>query len=388
LHLKQSKYYICAQISTFNYMSNNSDQKVYIEEDEITLKELILKLQEFWQEALRYWWVIAVFGFGMAGYMAYSAYTTPTTYVAKTSFIVNEDDGGGSPIAGILGQFGLGGNKSEYNLDKILALSKTSKIVFQSILEKETIGIGGKDGVEDVLANHIINEYPEDFDEYWADLENDSWVGYRFIKDSLSQFNRVDNAAIQRVKAKVIGSKTIDPIFAVSYEEETGIMSMTLTSTNEELSMVLIDNLYTNLSRYYIEHTTGPKRDAFKKLKAEVDSLNAVITSKEYELGRFLDQRNALLFNSDKLRREKLAQEIQGLYGVYMKSLEQQKVAEFSLKTATPFFEVIEQPMFPLTKNIESLIKAIVIGGIIGGFLGVFFVSIRKIYIDTMNNPV
>jgi len=70
-------------------------ERRYIEEDEITLKELILKIKEFFWEVVRNWkWVVLIV-IPFVTFFMYKAVSTPVTYEAELTFMVNEDDGGG-----------------------------------------------------------------------------------------------------------------------------------------------------------------------------------------------------------------------------------------------------------------------------------------------------
>ena len=98
-------------------------ENTYLEDDEITLKELILKIQEFYREVLKRWLLVILITLPVMGYMFYKAYKTPNTYPATLTFMVNEDKAGGG-LGGLAASFGLGGGGGEYNLEKILSLQK------------------------------------------------------------------------------------------------------------------------------------------------------------------------------------------------------------------------------------------------------------------------
>ncbi|HRV86761.1 MAG TPA: Wzz/FepE/Etk N-terminal domain-containing protein, partial [Saprospiraceae bacterium] len=99
----------------------------YIQDDEITLKDLILKIQEFWRLLWANKWYIIAFALILASLSALRTYLTPSQFPAKLTFMVNEDEGSNmGGIANVLGQFGFSsGGKSEYNLDRILELSRS-----------------------------------------------------------------------------------------------------------------------------------------------------------------------------------------------------------------------------------------------------------------------
>jgi uncharacterized protein involved in exopolysaccharide biosynthesis len=123
-------------------------QQEYYQDDEITLKELILKIQEYWQEILKNWKLIFLIIIPFVAFFLIKAFLTPATYSAQLTFMVNEDEGGGGfgGVSAILGQFGFGGGgQSSYNLDKILELSRSRKIIQMALFEK--VNIDGKKGL-------------------------------------------------------------------------------------------------------------------------------------------------------------------------------------------------------------------------------------------------
>ncbi|MCY7329259.1 MAG: hypothetical protein LH618_11970, partial [Saprospiraceae bacterium] len=51
-----------------------------IEEDEITLRDLVLKIQDYWREIRRCWLTILLIALPFVAYFAYQAFTKPITY--------------------------------------------------------------------------------------------------------------------------------------------------------------------------------------------------------------------------------------------------------------------------------------------------------------------
>ena len=88
----------------------------HIENDEVTLKDFILKIKEFFNEILKNWIWVVIIAIPFMGYMFYQAYKIPDTYPAKLTFMLNEDKG--SSIGGLGGLaaslgFGNGGNSTK-----------------------------------------------------------------------------------------------------------------------------------------------------------------------------------------------------------------------------------------------------------------------------------
>lgn len=352
-------------------------EKKYTEEDEITLKELILKVQEYCWEVVRNWKWVVLITIPFVAFFLYKAISTPTTYAAQLTFMVNEDDGNGlGGMSAILGQFGLGGGKSKNNLDKILELAKSQRILNEVVFEKVKIG-----GVEDYLANHIIRIY--DYEEKW-DSDTTGLKNFRFTQDSLPAFSLIENRAIKRIYSNIIGTKKTKKLLESSYEDATGIMNLEVSTLNEALSMHLCSNIYEKLSSFYVNKTIEKQQQTFNVMLQKVDSISNMMSQKEYELASFLDSNRGLLNSKDRLRELRLRRDVEILNQSYGASLKNFEIADFSLKNKTPYIQVIDYPFAPLPRVEISIVKQFVLGLVAGLFFSILIIVLRKIYIETM----
>jgi uncharacterized protein involved in exopolysaccharide biosynthesis len=358
-------------------------QNKIVEDDEISLKELILKIQEYYREVLKNWKLLVLIPIPFVLYMLYSAMTTPPVYPATLTFMVNEDEGGGiGGVGAILGSFGFGGGAGgKHNLDKILELARSRKIIQQVIFEKIEI-----DGTKDYMANHLISVY--DLHEEWAESLNEELHGFLFKRDQAQQFNKTENTALKSLYGIIVGSENREGFLKTGYSEETAIMSLSTRTQSESLSISLTETLYDKLSTYYVEKSIEKQQLTFDIVKAKVDSIKLLLDGKEYALAHFKDSNRGLYTSKTKLKELQLTRDVTVfglLYGEALKNLE---IADFSLKTKTPFVQLIDTPIPPLKAVRKSKLKAIVLGGIIGGFLAVLIVLGRKIYRDAMESEL
>jgi len=146
-------------------MEKQKEEQI-INDEEITLRELILKVKEFIYELWRYKFIIALFCLPFLVYMLFKAIKTPVTYPASLTFMVDDQDQGGiSPISSILGQFGLPARRGAYNLDRILdiPLVLSAQLGNTRMLIKDLLQLGPGSIVElDKLAGEplevLVNE--------------------------------------------------------------------------------------------------------------------------------------------------------------------------------------------------------------------------------------
>jgi hypothetical protein len=152
-------------------MMKMTDEQPQLDNDEISLKELIQKIQE-WIAYLKTQWKliigIAALG-GIIGFV-YASFQKPS-YLATTTFVLEEDKGGGGGLGGAMGlasSFGFdlgGGGGGLFTSSNIIELMKSRLVVEKTLLNP--VQIAGK---EISLADYYIqyNELKED----WAKKPN------------------------------------------------------------------------------------------------------------------------------------------------------------------------------------------------------------------------
>jgi hypothetical protein len=293
--------------------------------------------------------------------------------------MVDEDEGGGnSGLAGMLGQFGLSGVRPvRYNLDKILELSKSRRVVQETVFSNVTV-----DGNQDFLINHIIRIYDINVPEDGKAREQP----YQFQHDSIEGFSIYENSVLLTVYNLIIGppQHPEDALLNADYNENTNIMSMTASTTNEELSFVLATHAFESLSNYYISKAIEKSLKTYKIVSHKRDSVLAELRSKEYSLANFRDTNRGMMMRVDNVPESRLQRDVAALSTMYAEVLKNAEVADFSLRNKTPFIQVIDQPILPIRPVTLSLWRQLAIGLIIGGLIGVLLISARKLIRDLM----
>ena len=344
--------------------------------DEISLRLLIAKVGSWIQEVIRYWYIPGIFILLAMGYQAYRYFKYVPVYPATITFNVDEDEGGGnSGLTGILGQFGLGNVRpTRYNLDKILALSKSRRVIQESLFSKITI-----DGKEDYLANHLLREYK--LNAIPATGKSKATPFY-FTQDSIPLFSNEENTMLLRLYGTIIGppDKPKKALMTADYNEDTNIMSLGVTTTNETLSLDLCQLMFESLSKYYINKSIEKLQKTHHLVSMKRDSVLGVLKSTEYQLANFRDSHKSMLMRTDQITELRLQREIAALTAMYAEVIKNVEIADFSVKNKTPFIQVIDAPMAPIMPIQLSLIRQLLIGIIIGGVLGSLLVIGRMMY--------
>ncbi len=356
-----------------------SNQPIIVDDEEVSMKDLFEKGKEYFYEILRNWWLVLLIALPILAFFLYQAVTTPTTYKADLTFMVEEDAGpklGG--MANILGSFGLGGGTT-YDLDKIIELLKSRKIIQSALFEKTTI-----DGKEDYYANHLIRKY--DYHEKWAD-DTTGIKNFLYVRDNIDAFTNPENRVLKILYSDIIGNPAEGKPSMLESEITvlSGILTLSFTSVDQNISVRFLKLLYEKLSKYYVDKTVEKSRETYELIKSKTDSIKGVLDSKEYQLANFKDTQRGLYLKTKQLKEMQLERDVRMLNVMYGESIKNLEMAEFALSNKTPFIQAIDLPIAPLKPQSSSILMAIITGLMIGGILGVGFVFIRKIFRDAFS---
>ena len=348
-------------------------------DDDVTLKDIIFIVREYLGEILRNWRIIVLVTVPFLIITLTNAFISPKKFNGDLTFMVNEDEGsqlGG--VATVLEDIGLGGasTNSEYNLDKILELMKSHRIINLTLMEKATIK-----GKEDYLSNHMIEIY--NLDKEWR-RKKKKLVGFRFTRDSLENFNRKEHMALNYLHKKLIKGVKGPPIVNSTIAESSGIMTISVASLSEPWSVEFLNKLYIKLSAFYIDQTTKKQRLIYETVHEQTDSIRGVLKAKEYELAKFMDNNQFLVPNVAQLRKAQLERDVFVLNTMYGEAVKNEETAKFTLKNKTPFVQAIDTPVAPLKVEQKSKIKAVVLAIILGILFSSIFIVVRKAYREAM----
>lgn len=350
-------------------------------QEEVSLKELILNtrstIQYLWQK--KYWIIVFAILGGIGG--LYKAFSTPETYTAELTYMVNEDDGGSmGGVGAILGQFGLGGAiGGEYNLNKIIELSYSRKILESVILD--SINIRGEDVI---LGNYLIDLY--DLHSSWRNRKRYELDGFYFTSLEFKEFNKTERSAFLSIYGLLVGNKDQgnEGLIVNGYNETTKILHIEATAKDEELAVILSRMMYDELSDFYIDKSTQKHRDTYTSLSEKADSVYNALRNSDYRLAQFQDESSAFIRRQDQLKQDRLRREIQILTLLYGETLKNKETASFILSSSTPFFQLIDIPVTPLSPSSKGLVKKIFIWSGLVSFFVVIFLLLKRTYLKAV----
>ncbi len=350
-------------------------------DEELTLRDLFVRVREYAAEIRRSWGTMALICLPFLIWQGYMAFTTPVQFQAGLTFMVDDDTGGGAGLLNsILGDIGLGSEKN--NNDKIIELAKSMRIIRKSLFQRVDI-----QGQTDFLANHFIriqHLHEEEWYKKPKSPDQPSLNGFLFTRDSFEQFGRLEYAAFKSIYGILLGDEKHAPLFSTRTNQDSGIMSFALTTRSEELTIATLRAIFDQLSAFYIISSTEKQQATFDIIQAKADSIRRLLTGTEYRAAQFREQNNLLLRPTDQLPTERMTRE-KGIYALmYGEALKNLELADFALRNKVPYIQPIDLPIPPLTGMPYGKKKALLLGLGLGLLVGGLFVVGRKVVREQM----
>ncbi|NNL16130.1 MAG: hypothetical protein HKO81_05770 [Flavobacteriaceae bacterium] len=356
---------------------------------DISLKDLFTRINEYFSYLLKSWKKIVASGIIGGLILFLFNFRNPPNHLAELTFMLNEDAAlslGG--IGNILGQFGFASPVGESNYDKIMELSKTRRIAQNALFR--SVDLNNK---SDFLANHLINNFEENNDwqkksfvPFFSREDSLNLQNFRFSHDSIQNFNTLENKALKRLHYLLTGDDKSTGLFESDFSELTGIMTLAMNSSSEDLSINTVSLMFDELSRYYIEKSTEKQEYEFNIIKNKYDSIYNRLSEVQFQLAEFQDNYKGLFRKQDVLREKTLKTEEQKLLLMSGEVEKQLQLASLAVDNKTPYVQLIDKPLKPIKPNNKSALYFFLLGGFLGGLLMALFLIFRKMYREIMFN--
>ncbi len=359
-------------METTNYQPSTINQQ---SSDEISLKELIQKLGDWYRYLKTQWWKIVIAGiFGGAIGFVY-AWMQPITYTAKTTFVVEDVKSGPSlgGLASLAGQFGVdvggGGGGGLIAGDNILLYFKSESLAREVLLSP------WDSADKQSLADRYIQTHG--LQGKWAENKGIGNMSFQ-VDYGKTKYTRLQDSLLQ----VIINEHILKKQFGINkIDKKAGFIQLSVTMQDEALAKVYCDKLVDIAVKRYVALKTERQQKTVDKLQARVDSISNLLNRKTSASAAL--QTAAATMDVNPLYRTNTAVATElttrdktmlaTVYGEVVKNLE---LAKFTLSQETPVIQVIDSVGLPLVKNRRKEIKSIAIG-----FTFVVFLQLLIFYI-------
>lgn len=348
-----------------------------IDNEEVSLKELIQKIQE-WVAYLKTKWklivIIAALGCNIG--LLYAIIEKPI-YLATTTFVLEEDKGsGGGGLGGALGlasSFGLdlgGSSGGLFSNTNIIELMKSRFVVEKTLLNPVQI-----EDKKISLADYYIqiNELKKN----WAKKSALANINFPVNADR-SKFSLQQDSILQTISKELKKNN----ITIVQKDKKVIIISLTVKTENELFSKLFCEQLLKETSDFYIETKSKKSKLNVDVLQNQVDSirseLNIAITGVAAATDNVYNLNPALNVKSTPSRRKQV--DVQANTEILKQLVAQLELSKVSLRKETPLVQLIDRPILPLEKEEVGLIISSILGGLLSGLLIVLYLVFGRLY--------
>lgn len=329
------------------------------DDEAFSFRTQLAKLGTILTYVLGYWRILLIAAiFGAVVGIGY-AWLKPTTFTARTTFVVEESKaGGGSIMSALAGQLGfdmggLSGTSGVLAGDNVLELLKSNSLIRKTLLTPY-------DSSNRSLADVYAEVYG--WKKKW---EKDSEIG-KIVSFPAGKNNypRMEDSLLQKMIKKI----TEDELSIAKPDKKLGFFDLQTTLRDEKLSYLFCKRLLKTATDFYIETKTRRLVTNVNRLQAKADSLEQSLNRKTYstaDKSKMLLDANPVYTNpevsSEISTREKYMQAT--IYSEIVKNLEMSKTA---LIQETPTIQVVDEPTIPLIRNqlkypIAALAGAVII---------------------------
>jgi Chain length determinant protein len=350
------------------------EEKSQLQNDEISLKELIEKGKDWYTFLLSKWKIIVFAGLiGASLGLAYSFIKKPI-YTATLSFALEDEGGsGGGGIGSLASSFGfdLGGSGGgAFSGSNLTELFKSRNMVEKTLLSPVTF-----EGKQLSLAEMYIqnNEWRE------------KWEKKPKLKN-LKFFPNTNRKKFTREQDSILGviyeSLSKKGLTVAQKDKKIDITTIEVASTNELFSKYFTEALASQVSDFYVTTKSKKARLNMMILQRQTDSirgqLNGAITGVAVANDNTFGLNPAMNVRRAPSARRQV--DVQANTAILTELVKQNEMAKVALRKETPLIQIIDRPILPLKKEKIGKLKGLVLGGFLFGFLGILSLIITRIF--------
>jgi uncharacterized protein involved in exopolysaccharide biosynthesis len=351
-----------------------TDEQQQIDNDEISLKELIQKIQE-WIAYLKTQWVIIITIAALGGIIGFAyASFQKASYLATATFVLEEDKGNGMAGAmGLASSFGFdlgGGVGGLFTSTNIIELMKSRLVVEKTLLNPVQV-LGKKISLADYYIE--ISKLKEGWSKKPA-LANINFP----INADRTNFSLEQDSILQTIFAEL----TKNSLKIEHKLKNVSIISLTVKTENELFSKLFCEQLLNETSDFYIETKSKKSRLNVDILQYQADSIRAELNSAITGVATASDNVYNLnpALNVKRAPSTRRQVDVQANTAILTQLVAQLELSKVSLRKETPLVQIIDHPIFPLDKEKASRLNFFILGGFLFGFLTILYLFFTKWY--------
>jgi hypothetical protein len=295
------------------------------------------------------------------------------TYTAETTFVLegsSSDKEGLSSIASMVG-FNVSKYQMEnelFDVDNITELYRSYRMLKETFLTLHDSGAGN----ERLISTWIRNKK---LDRKWG---SNSKLKDLSFEIPIEQMDVRHDSIMMEVVEKFLESHFV----VEKLDRKLSILTVKVMDEDELFSKHFNEVIVKKVNQFYLDTKTKRTGENVRILKDLTDSVKLTL---DQAIKRYSDFKegvpnpNPLLAKSD-VKFMELQVDIEAASAVYEEAAKNLLIARISHQNNMPLIQIVDMPVLPLTSNYYKVIKRIVFGLIIGGFIMVFLLTAIRIF--------
>ncbi|KQS37788.1 Wzz/FepE/Etk N-terminal domain-containing protein [Pedobacter sp. Leaf194] len=359
-------------------MARESQGNIVNDNDEVSVREIIVKIIDWWRYLLSKWLIILACG-ALGGALGFTyAYFKKPVYTATTTFVLEDQKSTGlGSLAGLASIAGVdigGAGGGLFQGENILSLYKSRAMLQKTLLTP--IEINGKK----LLLIDLYIDINKLREKWKAKPE---LVNLEFSSNEGIQSKRLVNSL--RIQDSILGVVVTDInrsyLQVTKPDKKLSTIEVDVKATDEAFAKKLNDELVKNVNQFYLNTKTKKTLQNVNILQHKTDSVRAVMNGAIYSAAAVADATPNLnptrqVQRIAPVQRSQFSAETnKAILSSLVQNLEMSKL---SLMKEMPLLEIIDRPIYPLSVEKTSKFYGVIMGGFILGFLAILFFSIKR----------
>lgn len=353
-----------------------------VETNEVSLKEVIDKLREYFLYLIAKWKLIIVAGcIGLILGLTFSI-LKKTIYTATLSFALEDGKSGGNGLGGALGlasSFGFdidGGGGNIFTGSNLTELFKSRAMVEKTLL---TPVIYKEKKMS--LAEMYIQI--KDWRKNWQTNSNLSKIEL-LPSSKRILFTRAQDSLLGSIYEEIASSS----LTVAQKDKKISIIDIDVSSTHELFAKYFCEALAKQVSDFYIETKSKKAKQNMQILVKQTDSirkeLNSAITGVAIANDNTFNLNPSLnIRRTPSVRRQV---DVQANTAILTELVKQTELSKVTLRKETPLIQVIDRPILPLKYYKLSKLKGMIFGFFLAVFLTSGFIIVKRIFKNIILN--
>lgn len=346
--------------------------------DEISLKEIIKRIIEWYNYLKTQWTIILIFGVlgGITGFI-YAYYQKPL-YTATLTFALEEEKSTSNGLAGALGLasslgIDIGGSAGgAFSGSNLIELMKSRTLVQMALLQPIQV-----DHKQISLADYLIQFSKMNLG--WDKNEDLAKMHYAPLANP-NTFSITQDSVMNILWKKIIGPNGI--LSVVQKDKKISIITIESKSSSELFSKTFTETIAKVISDFYVETKSKKAKLNLEILQRQTDSvrseLNKSIIGVAYANDNIYNLNPA--FNIQRTPSSQKLIDVQTNTAVLTQLIPNLEMAKLALRKETPLIQIIDKPVFPLLKEKISQKKSVLISLIIGVILSIIVLIFKETF--------